>query len=233
MTMNANATQHPLAKLASAESALIASIESAAAKLDAVGTSALDAALSRLRDAAHAAAARLGSAGDAVAHVVNDVLEGMLAQAGRIEAAMSGGGASIGIPMDAAPTFQGYAHQEQVEAATVATDEISSVATPVPAPSSSPDGIEDIATPEPAHEPRRTGLALVDDFLDVARDAEAPAFSPDGPTLFDDAGDHESDPTEVLVGPNAVEYKTQRPGPDADESPVFPVASPRRKKKGR
>jgi hypothetical protein len=110
------------------------------------------------------------------------------AEAGRIEAALAEEGASIGIPTDAAPAFEGYSHQEQVEAPTVsgATDD----APDTPVPSSSPDGIEDIATPEPAPEPRRTGLALVDDFLDAARDAEVPAFTPDGPTLFDDAGNH-------------------------------------------
>jgi hypothetical protein len=230
--MNANAT-HPLAKLTAAEAALIASIESAAAKLDAVGTSALDAALSRLRDAAHAAAARLGSAGDAVAHVVDEVLGGMLAQAGRIEDAID--------------------HAEPAEPAVGYTfaEPAGQVEPEAPVASSSPDGRDDAAAPEPVNtlipnegidakgvRPPDTldsvegadekGVCLSDTLRD-----EQPAFTPDGPTLFDDAGNHAFDPTEVLVGPNAVEYQVQRPGPNADESPVFPVTSPRRKKKGR
>ena len=67
--------------MATAEATLIASINAAAAKLDQLGTSAVDAALNRLRDSPHAAAARLGSAGDAVAFIFGQAL--------RIEDAMS------------------------------------------------------------------------------------------------------------------------------------------------
>jgi len=70
-----NAT-HPLAKLTNAEAALLASIDAATARLEAVGTSSLDAALERLRSAAHAASARLAEAGLTVASLAGDVLEG-------------------------------------------------------------------------------------------------------------------------------------------------------------
>jgi hypothetical protein len=244
--MNANAPQHPLSKLSAAESALIASIESAAAKLDAVGTSALDAALSRLRDAAHAAARRLSHAGESVASIAGDVLACAFAEAGRIEDALSGDG-ETGIPVS---TFQGYAHRDETEG-TVAGVPSGTPATPVLLPSSSPDGREDAAAPEPVNTliPNEgidaKGVRPPDtlDRIDGADERgvvqtdtlheERGAFTPDGPSLFDDAGNEAPDPTEVLVGPNAVEYQARRPVPDADDAPVFPVASPRRKKKGR
>jgi hypothetical protein len=66
----------------------------------------------------------------------------------------------------------------------------------------------------------------------------APAlFSPDGPTLFDQYGNAEADPTEVLVGPVAVPYapaaSLARPGADGGAQPAHPVASPQRKRRGR
>ena len=193
-----NAT-HPLAKLSAAEAALIASIDAAAKKLDAVGTTALDAALARLRDAANAAAARLGSAGDTVAYIVNEVLEGMLGQALRIEDAVSHAEPAV------EPT--GYTFDEPAQVADAA-------------PATSPDG-------------RAVEHAPIEKYP-----AETPAFSPDGPTLFDQAGNPEpdDDPTLVLVQDKAVSYVFGVPlpasGTSEDAGPVYPVKSPLKKRRG-
>jgi hypothetical protein len=224
-----NAT-HPLAQLSAAEAALISSIHAAAARFDAIGTSSLESALARLRDAAHAASARLADAGAAVASAVSDVLESVLCEAMGIRTALAGDEREP----EPAAAFAGYTHCGEPEG-TVAGVSPDTPATPAPAPTSSP-------------EPRRTGFAVVDALLEVAAEAEAegradpaprakcpavPAlFTPDGPTLFDQYGNAEADPTDVLVGPKAVEYSPP-PATAGDDAPVYPVASPRRKKKGR
>jgi hypothetical protein len=215
--MNANAT-HPLAKLASAEATLISTIDAATARLNTVGTSSLDAALERLRSAAHAASARLQDAGAIVASIAGDVLEHLLGVSAGIESAMGRGDAIA--PVESAI---GYT-------------------------------IEERAMPEVEPAPRRTGFPIADAFLDIAREAEAEtpaepqtprekypaapaAFSPDGPTLFDDAGNHTVDPTEVLLGAKAVPYApgvpVARPGANGDAGAGHAGAAPQRRRKGR
>src|SRR4051812_7309721 len=90
-----NAT-HPLARLAAAESQLISTIDNATARLDAVGTSALDSALNRLRDAAHAAASRLSNAGSVVAAIAGDLVERVLGEAVGITNALAGEEQQVG-----------------------------------------------------------------------------------------------------------------------------------------
>lgn len=180
-----NAT-HPLARLSAAEAALIASIDAAAKKLDAVGTTGLDAAIGRLRDAAHAAAARLGSAGDAVSYVVGDLLDGILGQSLRIEDAMS----------HAEPTVEPAAGYIYTEPAQVVTE----------APTAANDAV---VQNDVTH-----GKGVIPNDTIEKYPSETAAFSPDGPTLFDDAGNPEpdEDPTAVLVQDKAVSYVFGRRG---------------------
>jgi hypothetical protein len=80
----------------------------------------------------------------------------------------------------------------------------------------------------------------IEDLLDPQTPSEkypaAPASSPDGPTLFDEAG-NASDPIEVLALPNAVPYAPGVPlaasGSNGDAGVTHAVASPQRKRKGR
>lgn len=92
--MNANAI-HPLAKLSAAEQSLISSIDAAAARLDALGTSAVESALDRLRNAAHAAACRMADAGSLVASIAGDVLACALGEAMAVGMAMNADGAAF------------------------------------------------------------------------------------------------------------------------------------------
>jgi hypothetical protein len=221
MTMNANVStpQHPLARLSAAEATLVASIDAAAARLDAVGTSSVESALDRLRASAHAATARLADAGAVVASLVSDVMESILGAAAAIHAAMER-------PVETAPAaaFAGYATPEPT-------------VEPEPAPRRTGFAVID-ALLEVAAEAE--GEAVAGDAGESPATAShaapaAPAlFAPDGPTLFDRDGNPEADPTEVLVGPVAVPY-----GPAAfagrvpDDEVGYPVKSPQRRRKGR
>ena len=252
--MNAN---HPLSRLTAAESTLIASIDAATSSLNAVGTSSLDSALERLHVAAHAATARLTAAGAIVASLAGDVLENVLGVAMGIAEAMGREsmppetGITVSEPAQVQPAI-GYTFVEPtVEPAIIHEPPSPDVLAKLPFlfAGQRPPEVE----PEPA--PRRTGFPMVDAFLDVARETEAitakevsptdtprerypaaPAFTPDGPTLFDEAG-NAADPTEVLAKPHAVPYAPGVPlaasGSNGDGGAIHAVASPQRKRKGR
>jgi hypothetical protein len=241
-----NAT-HPLSKLTAAELTLIASIDAATARPEAVGTASLDAALERLRNAAHAATARLQDAGAIVAALAGDVLESVLGEAMGIEA-------SIGIPADAAQvqpaigyTYTGPTDDPAILHELPSSDVLARL----------PFLFAGQRPPEPEPVPRRTGFGIVDEFFDIAAEAEAepasqpqpaepqtprekypaaPAFTPDGPTLFDAAGNAD-DPTAVLLGDKAVPYVASAPpsrsGTNGDAGAGHAVASPTNKRRGR
>lgn len=70
---------HPIHRLEAAESALVASLDAATARLDAVGTTRLDAAMARFQASAVAAQERLARAGMSVQTDAADLLSSILA----------------------------------------------------------------------------------------------------------------------------------------------------------
>ena len=82
-------SSHPLSHLTDAESALISSIDRAAEAVGNVGTSALDAALARLRAATISAADRLQRASEIVRELAGDVLVAAGAVAREIDEAIT------------------------------------------------------------------------------------------------------------------------------------------------
>ena len=219
---------HPLAKLSAAEASLVASMEAAAARLDAVGTSAVESAIERLRASAHAASVRLQDAGSLVASIAQDVLQYVLGEAMGIQNAIRADAVPASVGPHRVEPVNGYTYTEPTQEPDILNH--------LPAPevlARLPFLFAGQRPPEPEPTPevkpeRRTGLALVDAFRGIAREAEAEtkdpvpdaAFTPDGPTLFDRHGNPEDDPTLVLVKPHAVPY-------------VAPTRTPTRRRKAR
>ncbi len=235
--MNAN---HPLTKLSAAEASLISSIDAAAARLDAVGTSAVESAIDRRRASAHAAGVRLRDAGSLVASIAGDVLGYVLGEATGIQNAIRADAVPASVEPHRVEPVNGYVYTEP-------TDDPDILHT-LPAPEVLARlpflfAGQRPADPEPTPEPKRTGLPLVDEFLSIAREAEVetkgpvpeverdtpiekypaapdPAFTTDGPTLVDRHGNPDDDPTAVLVKSHAVPY-------------VAPTQTPARRRKSR
>lgn len=205
-----NATTHPLSQLTAAEAALVASIDAATARLDAVGTSALDAALERLRVAAGAAASRLAGAGAAVAAIAGGVLDAVMGEAKGIEAAV---GRELG---------------NLAETAKLPTAEVEPAAADA-VPPVSPETPGTLPEPAPAFVAGHVEPVGGESPTAPAEDVAA------GPTLFDAVNANDDDPTAVLVGPVYVPYvpsaNRTTPAPVPDEPPAVPCKSPTRKRK--
>ena len=227
-----NASIHPLAKLSAAEASLVASIDAAAARLDAVSTSAVESAIERLRASAHAASVRLSEAGSLVASIAGDVLGYVLGEATAVQNAIRADAVpETGIPVSEhvaqVEPVNGYVYTEPTqEPATLHRLPAPEVLARLPFLFAGQRPPEPEPTPEVEPE-RRTGLPLVDAFLGIVREAETEskgvddtdtipsdaAFSPDGPTLFDRHGNPDDDPTAVLVKSHAVAYVAPNPTP--------------------
>src|SRR4051794_19390775 len=98
--MTKHTNNAPLAKLASAESALVATIDQATARLDAIGTADLAGALARLQASADAARARLASAYSRLNSIVGDVLDNLADMAGALAEQLE----APTVPVSAVPT---------------------------------------------------------------------------------------------------------------------------------